>query len=362
MTPADPPADPPADRPPDPDGLDREPTDDELAVHAVLDGEATAAQRRRVAGDPGLRAQVTRMKAVVDQVAAPPQAPDDDVFEAIRAAAATHLGEPEVVLDLRDDADPPPAADPDEPDDPDEPIEPGDAPGPPERGGSGAPVVVPLDRPGRRRRRWPALPAVAAAVLVLVALGIGLIVTAGDDSSSDFTAVGSALGRDDQAGDGAGGASEESAEDRSADAEGEAETASPTTTAAPDATGGQGDEGDGDLAPQASFPDDAALREVLEEVDPATLVLDPGPAGFEEDQRAGNLRRADATDIVRCSSVLEASDPAIGPAQAAIVVEVGGEVVHVLSSPVEAGDSGEAGTLLHALDPVSCVPRFAVQR
>ena len=83
MTPADPPADPPVD--PDDaddadDAVDREPTDDELAVHAVLDGEATATQRRRVAGDPSLRARVTEMKAVVDQVAAPPQAPGDDVF------------------------------------------------------------------------------------------------------------------------------------------------------------------------------------------------------------------------------------------------------------------------------------------
>lgn len=351
MTPADLPPDPPADAG---DGPGPEPTDDELAVHAVLDGEATAAQRRRVAGDPGLRAQVTEMKLVVDQVAAPPQAPGEDVFEAIRAAAASHLGDPEEILDLRDGAEPAP---------PPPEVEPGPAPGAPDDRTDADATVVPLDRPRRQnRRRWPALPAVAAAVLVLVALGVGLIVTAGDDDpQADFTAVGDAIEPHDDAG---GGSSEESAED-GADQESEGaadgETA-PTTTAGPAASGDQGTGASDGLAPQASFPDDAALREVLQEVDPATLVLDPGPTGFESDQLAGNLRRAGTTEVARCSTVLQSSDPAIGPAQAAIVVDLAGETVHVLSSPLAASDDGDAGTLLHVIDPVSCVPRFAVQR
>jgi hypothetical protein len=362
MTPPDPP--PGAD-----DDLDREPTDDELAVHAVLDGEATAAQRRRVASDPGLRARVTEMKAVVDQVAAPPQAPSEDVFDAIRAAAAAHLDDSGEVVDLRDEVLAREAADEDEDDDPADQGVDDDLTDLDEReavGGMAVPgredddrdIVVPIPRPEPRpRRRWPALPAVAAAILVLVALGVGLIVTDGGDGDADFSAVSSAIGGDH---DGAGGADDAAGEESASDGvqerdETDTESA-PTTTAAP----ASGDVSQ--IAPQASFPDQAALREVLQQVDPATLVLDPGPQGFEDGRRAGNLRQSDAAEVARCSSVLQSSDDAIGPAQAAVAVEVDGERLLVLSSPVEATQDGPARVLLHVVDPVSCVPRFAVQR
>ena len=117
----------------------------------------------------------------------------------------------------------------------------------------------------------------------------------------------------------------------------------------------------------ADFADDDALRAALAEVDPTTLTLpssvdappdQPGLADLDSRTTAG---RAAEADVTRCSMVLEASDPDIGPAQAALRVTVDGSVLLVLGTSVAAGDGDGPKIRLYVVDPVSCVPRFVVQ-
>lgn len=316
--------------PPTPEDPDAAPLDaDELAVHAVLDDEATPDERRRVARDPRLRARLEEVRAAAAAVAAPPPAAEADLAR-IRATAVAALGTD-------------PAAGDDEPGTGDEGAGTGDGGGGPDQT-AGDPTVVPLT--ARRPRRLPPLPAVAAVVLVLLVVGVGLIAT-GRGGDGDASADGGQTAAESQA----GGADEESADDAAGSG-----AASPEAGTAPDTPLPEG---------TRTFASDEDLRVVLQDVDPTSLdALAPPPAGDSGEAGAGDAAAsaAETEDGARCGKVLRASDSAIGPVQAAALVEVDGTPLLVLSTPVAATAEAPASTRLTVLEAASCVPRFAVQR
>ncbi|WCO67096.1 hypothetical protein PO878_21645 [Iamia majanohamensis] len=321
--------------PPTPDDPGAEPLDDdELAVHAVLDGEATADERRRVARDPRLRARLEELRATAAAVAPTPPAAEADLAR-IRATAIAALA-----------TDPAAEADDGEVDDADAAgVAADDDPGGPSDGDeepAGDPAVVPLTT--RRPRRLPPLPAVAAVVLVLLVVGVGLIATGrGDDGDTSATQT-AAESRADEATEEAGDATSGGA-------------ASPEADAAPSTTLPEG---------TRTFASDDDLRVVLQEVDPTSLdaLAPPPPADDAGGSDAGDATAsaAETEDGARCGSVLQASDSAIGEVQAVALVEVDGTPLVVLSTPVEATAETPASTRLTVLEAASCVPRFAVQR
>ncbi len=76
-------------------------TDDEL-VSAVLDGEATADERARVAADPALSVRLAEFAAVADALRAPATPPSADARDAAIAAAVAEGRRPaQVVVALR---------------------------------------------------------------------------------------------------------------------------------------------------------------------------------------------------------------------------------------------------------------------
>lgn len=313
---------------PIPDDLDA----DELAVHAVLDDEANAEERRRVARDPRLVARLEALRATATAIGTTPAPAADDALSQLRARALMALDEPAAT-----DADEPPP-----------PIDPGDAPEDEARTAPPNPATPITTR--RPRRSLPPFPAVAAVVLVLLAIGVALVasgLSSGEDSASQGDATAAA--------DGGGSAT------------GSEENDAPAAEAAPTTTGpaGRGSES-GDAAPDRGavvvFPDDDALRIVLQDIDPATLdPLSPSAASASPDSDEPLGFDLDAA-ASRCGTVLEASDAAIGPIQAAALVDVDGVAILVLSTPVAATERAPASTRLTVLEAESCVPRFAVQR
>ncbi len=329
---------------------DRSPLDpDELAVHAVLDAEADADQRRRVARQPALIARVGALRSVADTIATdvPPAA--DDVLARLRARAL------EAGSSGADDGDQTAADAAPDLDARDLPPSPADD--------------LSLHRARRRRRGLPPLPAVAAVVLLLVLFGGALILT---DRGSDDAAQTAA-----DAGDSA-----EVADDGG----------SGESSAAGDGDGVDLEAAQAELRAEASasFSDDDALLASLRTVDPETLddlatasdaplaSADAAPtttaprddaveSGDVPDHTraapsAGSLSVTDPT-VLRCDTVLRSTDENIGAAQAAAIVLVDGDPVLVLSNPVAASADAEASTRLTIFDPISCVPGpEAVQR
>ena len=322
--------------PPTPHDPGAEPLDDdELAVHAVLDGEATADERRRVARDPRLRARLEELRATAAAVAATPPAAEADLDRVRATAIAALATDPHADADEDADADADARVGPSD-DDPGGPADGGD------EEAAGDPAVVPLTT--RRPRRLPPLPAVAAVVLVLLVVGVGLIATGrGDDGDTSATQT--------------------AAESRAGDATEEAGDATSDGAASPEA-----DAAASTTLPEGTrtFASDDDLRVVLQDVDPTSLDAlapppaadDPGGAGAGE----ATASAAETEDGARCGSVLQASDSAIGEVQAAALVDVDGTTLLVLSTPVEATAERPASTRLTVLEAESCVPRFAVQR
>ncbi len=315
MTPSEPPADDLAQSDLDPD---------ELAVHAVIDDEATAEERRRVARDPRLRARLEELRATAAAVSMTPDPPADGALDRIRTAALAALDE-DHEASLDDALDEPGAPPPSVPDaDPEEDDE--------------ASTVISLS-PRRSRRSLPPLPVVAAVVAVLMVVGVALIaIGRGGDQSADSATAGDSAAVEESApapGDGGG-----------------------------DATSAQEDHATGAANGIPVFAADDDLRIVLQDIDPITLAaLRPSEASDspEATTTAGGGQGGDEGGA-RCGDVLRASDAAIGPVQAAARTEVDSVEVVVLSTPVAATESAPATTRLTVLEAESCVPRFAVQR
>lgn len=147
-----PPTDPAAGRP---DDADPAVDTDELAVHAVLDGEATVDQRALVARRPELGARLEQLRAVRAQLAGPVPAPDPTTVDAMIGAALDEFGA---------DAD------------------------------TTAADHLTTSRPtgrSRHRRRAPVPLLVAAVVVAVLALGAvvlpGLLGSSGEDTASVAT-------------------------------------------------------------------------------------------------------------------------------------------------------------------------------
>lgn len=328
--------------------------DDELAVAAVVDGDATADQRRRVARDPALVARARASEAVREALRAPVDGPGEDVFAALRARAVATVDDPveEAPATVVVVPAPDPAAE------------------------STAPSPTVADelasRRARRIRRLPPLPAVAAVVMILLLGGIALLVT--DDATSNERRADTASSADDSGGDsGASGGGSESADNADATAD------SPGVAFREDLL----------ARASSSYVDEATLLDALRTVDPGTLDLtaspiaaDGGaemstttvPAPGDDDQPtsapestvvpagADGRSLAEDEDVVRCDTVLRSAEPDVGPATAAVFVAVDGIPVLVLSNPVEASDDGPATIRLTVLNAVDCSPRGAVQR
>lgn len=348
--------------PPDHDPLlDDEPLDDDtLAVHAVVDDEATPEQRRRVARDPALVAQVASLRAVVEAVAAPIDAPGEDVLAAIRARA--------IDTALADDpVDEPPAPSPGPP--------PATAPAPAEP--YAATPVRDLSRArARRARRLPPLPAVAAVVILLVLVGVSLLASGGSDDEDQADSGSSALtaSGDDASGGGSDGGG---------DTEGAASETSPSG------------EFQRELLADAvaRYDDEQALLDELRRTDPEDLSLagqvttgaedsPPSTAASTTTTPETNGESSETTtsvpdvelggrdaeayaatpNVQRCDSVLRSAERDLGPVVAAVVVDLDGIPVLVLSNPIEATDDAPAGLRLTVLNAVDCAPRAAVVR
>lgn len=350
--------------PPDHDPtLDDGPLDDDtVAVNAVVDDEATAEQRRRVARDPELVARVADLRAAVAAVAAPVEPPGPDVLAALRARALDALDE----TDGEDGAD--------EPDD--LVVEPRPASDPP------APVRDLGAARARRSRSLPPLPAVAAVVVLLVLVGVGLIV-AGSGGKGDTAADGGGASGGAEA---TAGETASAGDDAAADAQQELEEEFSERPA---------DEVRDDLLARATarYATDAELVDELEGVDvqtyslagttadapttsdddepdattspPSTTTSPPSTAGSgPESASAARAARAFAADPVatRCDSVLRSAEPDLDPAIAAVLVEVDGVPVLVLSNPTDPTTRAPEGIRLTALNAVDCSPRAAVVR
>lgn len=324
--------------------LDDGPLDDDtLALHAVVDDEATAEQRRRVARDPELVARVAALRNAVAAVAEPVEPPPADVLAALRQRAVAALDQPDDDLAPADDEDlvvPPP---------------------PP-------PVRDLGTARARRRRQLPPLPAVAAVVVLLVVVGVGLLVAGtSTDDSGDRASSGLAADSDDAAEGGAeattaGGPDAMSAEDRPADALRDELLARST------ARYGSQEDLEADLrrvdvdtlalAGSVPAPTDDASGEAA-----STTTAPPTTSGGST-EGAGTNASAFASDPVatRCDSVLRAAEPDLDPAVAATLVEVDGVPVLILSNPTEVSDQAPSGLRLTVLNAVDCSPRSAVLR
>ncbi|HMJ74779.1 MAG TPA: hypothetical protein VK507_02345 [Iamia sp.] len=369
--------------PPDHDPLlDDGPLDDDtLAVHAVVDDEATPEQRRRVARDPQLVAQVAEMRAAVAAVAGPIDPPSDAVLAALRRRALDALDEAPAADTPFSHEVPPPA----------------DVP---------RPVRDISSAPTRRVRRLPPLPAVAAVVVLLVLLGVGLLIAGGSSEDEPTASGGASSGADD------GSANADADADATVAGEGQDETdeqGQPSSDAPTDdteATTGENEAaGPSDArveellaAATARYATEADLLSDLRRTDPDELALSGTTATDEggndphwvvavrewlagvpvpestttttvgpttgSPPNEGSLTESFARDpiAIRCDDVQRSAEPELEPATAAALVEVDGIPVVVLSNPVEISDRAPSGIRLTVLNALDCSPRAAVLR
>lgn len=132
----------------------------------------------------------------------------------------------------------------------------------------------------------------------------------------------------------------------------------------------------------ASYATQAALEADLRQVDVDTFALS-GSAAPETGQEDGSGEASTTTSppttapvtgqssafafaadpvATRCDTVLRSAEPELEPAIAAVLIEVDGEPVLVLSNPTEVTDQAPAGIRLTVLNAVDCSPRSAVLR
>lgn len=324
-----------------PDDTDA-PDADTLAIHAVLDGEAGAEERRRVAADPGLLARLAAARAAQEAVASPPVPPDDGVLAAARARALDEALGPAPVADdeSADESDGTTTAS--DPDDGDEVV----------------PIEAARDRRGAgSRRRLPPLPAVAAVVLVLVLVGVGLLLTDDGDDNVETAADSSEATTEESLAD--DGSAQEGAQERSpastaddGDAGGDAAGEAPAA-ADPDVA----DVVDDLLAlATATYPTPDDLLVDLRTVDPETLAL-PVEGSTTGGPLDGGGVRPDDAQVARCD-VINSNQEELDPATAAVIVDIDGTPVVVTSNHDPRSDA----TRLTVMELPSCVPLGGVAR
>ncbi|QXC59833.1 hypothetical protein KSP35_15810 [Aquihabitans sp. G128] len=294
-------------------------TDEDLS--AVLDGEAPADVIARAEADPAARARLAELRTA---------------SAAVRAASVPALS-PTVIDDLVGRAlaaaDEVPAA-------------PGDQPG----DGEPDAVVAPLRPPTRSGSRGVPRWLVAAAIVVLVGLGLVLVWSGRDDtgSSGDTAAKITA----DQSAEGAStGTDANSSADAPTDGAapeatvGDAPHGSPTTTTAPGSQSAASD-----LADLGTFATTAELRADLKTAFPTSA-----PA-FEADADSGDQAARSVTNasVDRCDDLArQIFEISSGPVRRGVAT-VDGEVLYVYEYPYTSDSAPSATRLVVAAGQDSC--------
>lgn len=304
MTPDPPPPDQPSPDQSSPDQSGPARPGDEL-VSAVLDGEATPEERRRVGADPALSARLGQFRTVADVLAQAPPRLDQDQREALVTAA---LGASE-------------------------------APSP-------APPVVLAARRASRARRFPPAGLVAAAVVVLMALGAVLILNGRNDHRSNSASRPTGIG----------GATDEPGN--------QPNTKSGAFAPAPSA--GQGTTKPVPSAPfVGTFTQPEDLRTALKPLDPRTLQPQAPPVDSSTSSTpttsgdTGTGPGVIQAQVGRCDGVVRANEPGLGAPLAFALARVGQRIVIVISYPLAATPERVRE---YAVDAGSCVPLLAVDR
>ncbi len=298
-------------------------TDDELS--GALDGETAPDVSARLAQDPAAQQRSAELRAVGDTLRSHPVAPLDPttVDQLVSRALA--------------EADVEPGSEP----------ETGSEPATGQPGGP-SPVVTPL-APARARRSAPPW-LVAAAVVVLVAVGLGLV-WSGQRDDRDQASDTAALAVDEDAGSGGGsdGSDQESAtsEDevsagRGDDAPAAESDEAPVTGEAPPLTDGLRSLGD--------FPDEAALRSAL-----ASTV----PTG-----RSTTSAEVPASDeVARCDTQVRHVFDLPDPPTATVLATIADEEVLVFGyERASFEDASTPTTFVTVVDPATCTPRLSFER
>lgn len=285
--------------------------DDEL-VSAVLDGEATSEQRKRVDADPTLSARLQQFRATAEVMAQPPAGLADDQRDTLMTAALG-AANPSTLT---------------------------------------APPVALAARRATRARRWPPVGLVAAAVLVLVALGAALILTGRGDHRSTSASRPTGIG----------GATNESANDQAGEPRRAAEAAPPSL-----GTGGATP-----LPPAApslgAFSNPDGLRAALKPLDPRTLQPVAAQAPVPDASTSATTTTASSTggssavseaQFRRCDGVVRANEAELGPPLAFAPARVEQRTVIVISYALAASADR---VRQYAVDATSCVPLLAIDR
>lgn len=280
-------------------------SDEDLS--AVLDGEATPDVVARVQADPRARARLDAFRRVATSVGRAPVDPlapstvDDLVARALAEAsgpaAATY---------------PPPTGD---------------------------PVVTPLAPPrgNRPAPRW----LVAAAIVALVAIGLGLVWSGTNDGDADTLAGSGTPNGADEADGGAESASDASeSPDEPLESEGPGVGAQPANPAVPTTTAAGDDDLVGDLG---TFADADELRTALARSFPSASTL-----------TRGTIDRDDAS-LARCDQlnreVFEIDD---GPTETAVATVDGDELFVFEYERVSFADETTPTTVVTAVAPDTC--------
>lgn len=301
---------------------DRPPLDD-LDLSAILDGEASADVRDRLAQDPAAQARLDQLRSAQAALMAATVAalPTTEVDELVAAALHAAGGQAPVV------AEPEP-----------EPVTTDD------------PLVTPLVS----RRRKPVPPwLVAAVVVVLVGLGITLVWDGRDDADDNFAfeTVGQSIRTEERSGEGTAGdnapASEMAEDDISASSPTEAGAATPDGDAAATTTAPTADRPG--LVELGTFEDADALRVTLRDSFPTATA----------DTTTFDDTLAAAAD--RCLAKVDGLFQTFGPPTATGTAVVAGEDVLVYELPYRT-DDGRDTSLVMAVGEQSCIPVLTFQR
>ncbi|CAN5759943.1 hypothetical protein BH10ACT1_BH10ACT1_40530 [soil metagenome] len=287
-------------------------TDEDLS--AVLDGEADASITARVAADPEASARLAQLRAA---------------GEALRSSTVTPLA-PSIVdgligraLSAADEV-PTTAAGPDQPSD--------------------HAVVQPMVAPTRRRTGSMPPWLVAAAVVLLVGVGLVLVWSGRDDGSNEQDTAAVNTEQADKAADSASGSANGGgsvAGEAPADAPSASPHGEPTTTAAADSSRATA------LVQLGTFADADALREDLKEAFPRPE-SSKGPD--DGDLEALGLSQA---SISRCDTQVRTILSIEGQARNEGVATVDGKQVLVYEYDAT-GTDGRATTLVAAVYPAAC--------
>lgn len=287
--------------------------DDDELVSAVLDGEATQAETDRVRSDPVLAARLEQFRQAAAALAGPPPPlPDDQRRAVLERALAAGLG-------------------------------PGE--------GSEAPAPVAPLSPGRSSRRVPPALLVAAAVIVMVAVGLALLLNGtGGPNRSNRASRATSSGTGSQASGKAQAGVDTGARNNSGTGQGDVGPHGNATQPAPTSAAGEGTPA---LPYLGTFANADELRNALGALDPNTL-RPTGPPTPPDG--SGSYTQA---QLQRCAQIPRGYEHQLGQPLAFAHAKVNGDSVVVISFPL----TDQPGKIREvALGQGCTVPIFGIER